>query len=185
MQLFYASRDGQARRIADRIAARVAAFGMAVTPQDLADANRVAVDPSAFVVVIAAVRYGYHLPEALRFLKAFRALKTPPPLVFLSVNLTARKPGKQTPEGNAYLRKVLLKHGLKPVLARAIAGRLDYPRYTRFDRFMIRLIMRMTGGPTDPKAIVEFTDWDQVDALADQIAQLPGESAAAITSAVS
>ena len=36
---------------------------------------------------------------------------------------------------------------------------------------MIRFIMWMTNGPTDPESIVDFTDWDQVDAFGDRIAQ--------------
>jgi menaquinone-dependent protoporphyrinogen oxidase len=30
---------------------------------------------------------------------------------------------------------------------------------------MIRFIMWMTHGPTDPTAVVEFTDWEQVEAF--------------------
>jgi menaquinone-dependent protoporphyrinogen oxidase len=44
---------------------------------------------------------------------------------------------------------------------------------------MIRLIMTMTKGPTDPTAVVEFTDWNQVDDLAGHIAQLVREARAA------
>ncbi|MGI9233774.1 MAG: menaquinone-dependent protoporphyrinogen IX dehydrogenase, partial [Woeseiaceae bacterium] len=32
-----------------------------------------------------------------------------------------------------------------------------------FDKHMIRLIMWITKGPTDPMLTVEFTDWDKVD----------------------
>jgi menaquinone-dependent protoporphyrinogen oxidase len=44
---------------------------------------------------------------------------------------------------------------------------------------MIRLIMLMTHGPTDPKAVVEFTDWDKVEAFANAVCALPcgGETA--------
>lgn len=170
MHLFFASRDGQAKRIAERIAARLAAT-VAVSPQRVDDADLAAIEPQSLVVLVAAVRYGRHLKEAERFLTALRR-RGGPSLVFLSVNLTARKPGKQSPERNPYLKKTLRKHRLKPLLAEAIAGMLDYPRYTPFDRFMIRLIMTMTAGPTDPSAKVEFTDWNQVDTLADRIAAL-------------
>jgi menaquinone-dependent protoporphyrinogen oxidase len=37
---------------------------------------------------------------------------------------------------------------------------------------MIRLIMWMTHGPTDPAAVVEFTDWQRVDDFAQRIARL-------------
>jgi menaquinone-dependent protoporphyrinogen oxidase len=52
------------------------------------------------VVVVAAVRYGRHLKEAERFLAANRPVLVRTTLVFVSVNLTARKPGKDTAEGN-------------------------------------------------------------------------------------
>ncbi|WP_370654382.1 flavodoxin domain-containing protein [Rhodoferax sp.] len=53
------------------------------------------------------------------------------------------------------------------------AGKLDYPRYRFVDRFMIRLIMFMTNGPTDPKAVIEFTDWQQVEAFGLKFCALP------------
>jgi menaquinone-dependent protoporphyrinogen oxidase len=37
---------------------------------------------------------------------------------------------------------------------------------------MIRLIMKMTGGPTDPQARVEYTSWEAVDQFAKEIASL-------------
>jgi menaquinone-dependent protoporphyrinogen IX oxidase len=37
---------------------------------------------------------------------------------------------------------------------------------------MIRLIMKLTGGPTDPNLCVEFTAWPKVDAIAARIAEL-------------
>jgi len=49
------------------------------------------------------------------------------------------------------------------------AGKLDYPSYRFADRLMIRLIMLITGGPTDPRTVVEFTDWQRVDAFARRV----------------
>jgi menaquinone-dependent protoporphyrinogen oxidase len=174
MQFYYASRDGQSRRIAERIASRLAEAGIAASPTGLTSATPPLSELSkpGPLVLVAAVRYGKHLPEARQLLANYRRLSSPPPLVLLSVNLTARKAGKQSAEGSVYLRKVIGKYQLKPVLAQAIAGRLDYPRYSWGDRQAIRFIMMLTGGPTDPTAQVEFTDWDQVDSLARRIAEL-------------
>jgi menaquinone-dependent protoporphyrinogen oxidase len=173
MRLFYATRDGQARRIAERISRRLAEFAVAADLQNLAESEPepLTLQGKTPVVLVAAVRYGRHLPEADRFLARYKTLAAPAPLVLLSVNLTARKPGKSTPENNAYLRAIIRKHGLQPAIASAIGGRLDYPRYRWFDRQMIRFIMTLTGGPTDPTAQVEFTDWDQVDGLARRLAE--------------
>lgn len=176
MLLLYATRDGQAQRIATHIAGRLGQRGVAVTPRDLAEwvPPPAALTAAPLVAAVLAVRYGRHLPQGEQFLKTFAGLPEKPPLVLLSVNLTARKPGKDSAEGNVYLRKSIERHRLQPVLAAAIAGRLDYPRYSWFDRQMIRLIMRLTRGPTDPGAQVEFTDWARVDGLATQIAALRG-----------
>ena len=174
MQLYYATRDGQSRRIAERIAGRLAERGISVLPHDLAAALP---DPQSLprtgpVVVIAAVRYGRHLPEADRFLAIYQAALDPPPLVLLSVNLTARKPGRDTVEGCAYLRKSIAQHKLAPALALAFAGRLDYSRYGWLDRQLIRFIMLLTGGPTDLKTCIEYTAWTAVDDVARRIAEL-------------
>jgi len=174
--LFYATRDGQSRRIAERIADRLAALDIPASPRDL---TAVSFTPSCLaaarlVVVVAAVRYGRPLPEAEQFLAGYRTLRDPPQLVLLSVNLTARKPGKDTVEGNAYLRKSIARHQLAPAFALAIGGRLDYSRYRWLDRQLIRFIMKLTGGPTDPKTCIEYTSWEAVDDVALRIAALIG-----------
>ena len=176
MELFYATRDGQSRRIAERIASRLAAQGIAVLPRDLAHVSLSSSGLAAarLVVVVAAVRYGKPLPEAEQFLAGFGMLRVQPQLVLLSVNLTARKPGKDTVEGNAYLRKSIARHRLAPVLALAVGGRLDYSRYRWMDRQLIRFIMKLTGGPTDPNTCIEYTPWDVVDDVALRIAVLNG-----------
>ena len=174
MQLFYATRDGQSRRIAERIANRLSELGIATRTYDLAAESLTSPSliTARLVVVVAAVRYGRPLPEADQFLASYRALPKPPGLVLLFVNLTARKPGKATVKGNAYLRKSIARHRLTPVFALAIAGRLDYSRYGWLDRQVIRFIMTLTGGPTDRATCIDYTPWDVVDNVALQIAAL-------------
>jgi len=174
MRLFYASHDGQARKISSHIVATLAKSGILVTPEDLAKKPSIldAISGQEILVVVAAVRYGSHLKPADQFLAAYSRLQSKAPLIIISVNLTARSAEKKTPQGNAYLRKWLRRHKINPVYATAIAGRLDYPSYSWFDRTMIRFIMYLTGGPTDPKATVEFTSWHEVDAIAAKIAAL-------------
>ena len=174
--LFYATRDGQSRRIAVHIAAQLAECGIYAPPHDLAGMLPPPVDlaMAPLIAVVAAVRYGRHLPEAERFFETYRELLARVPFVFVSVNLAARKPGKDTAAGNQYLRKLIARHRLKPALATAVAGRLDYPHYRWLDRQIIRFIMKMTGGPTDPQSCVEFTAWKAVDEIAARIADLHG-----------
>ncbi|MFA7386871.1 MAG: flavodoxin domain-containing protein, partial [Thiohalobacteraceae bacterium] len=63
---------------------------------------------------------------------------------------------------NPYLRKFLRQIAWHPRELAVFAGRLDYPRYGFIDRSMIRLIMWMTKGPTDPETVVEFTNCQRV-----------------------
>jgi menaquinone-dependent protoporphyrinogen oxidase len=175
--LLYASLDGQARRIATRIAIRLAEQYIAGLPRDLAVGfpQTEELKTAPLIVTVAAVRYGRHLRAAERLLAAYKKSGSSAPLVFVSVNLTARKPGRNAAETNQYLRRSLLRHGVAPVIATAVAGRLDYPRYTWLDRQIIRLIMKLTGGPTDLTRCTDFTDWDAVDAIARRVAEMAGQ----------
>ncbi len=177
----FASHDGHAAAIAARVRDRLRAQALAAELVDLAaapPASEVAASCD-LVAVVAAVRYGKHLPAADGFLAAWRRLPAPPPLALATVNLTARKPDKQTLETNPYLKKLIARHALAPAATAIFAGRLDYPRYRWFDRQMIRLIMALTGGPTDGTAQVDYTFWPGVDAFADEIAAVPAAVPAA------
>ena len=55
----------------------------------------------------------------------------------------------------------------KPKNIDVFAGVVDYPVYNFFDKFMIRLIMWITSGPTDTKVRFEFTDWNRVKKFAE------------------
>ncbi len=163
----YASRDGHAAALALRLAEAVDGAETHDLAHDQQLPVRLARAPLA--VLVAAVRYGKHLPAAERFLAAYKGLAAPPPLALVSVNLTARKPEKNTPATNPYLKKLTARHDLAPAHQAVFAGKLDYPRYRWFDRQMIRLIMALTGGPTDGVSVIDYTDWAAVDAFAGEL----------------
>lgn len=173
ISLYYATHDGQSRRIAEHISRLLAENGIVAPPHNVATTPAAAdLAETSLIVLVAAVRYGRHLPEAERFLAVYRSLSAPPPLAFASVNLTARKSGKTSATGNAYLRKLIARHQLTPALAVAFAGRLDYRRYGWLDRQIIRFIMLLTGGPTDPNTCIEYTSWSAVDEFTAGVAEL-------------
>ncbi len=124
------------------------------------------------IVIGASIRNGKHNPAVPEFIRANQALFQSKPSAFFSVNLVARKADKNTAETNPYVRKFLARTRWKPRLVGVFAGNLDYPRYGTLDRNVIRLIMWLTGGPTDPHARVEFTDWEEVRRYAQKIAAL-------------
>jgi menaquinone-dependent protoporphyrinogen oxidase len=171
--IFCATRDGQSERIAERIAERLSDCGASTAFCLLRRGAEPAIDKrSSAVVAILPVRYGWMLPEAARFLRVYAARTNAPPLALAVVNLVARNKARRGPETNPYLRGTLKRFRLRPALATAIAGRLNYPKYRFVDKQAIRLIMAMTGGVADGRSDIEYTDWAQVDGFAADIVAL-------------
>jgi menaquinone-dependent protoporphyrinogen oxidase len=187
----YVTHDGQTGRIARRITRQIVR-GLADHPARRADGPaggrpgvqsfRLGRDtppaPAGFDAVIAGgcVRYGRHDRVLVDYLRRHAASLASKTTGIFSVDLVSRDPSKSDAGGNVYLRKLLDRIGFAPDLATAFAGRLDYPRYRWFDRWMIRAIMRALGGPTDPRAVVEYTDFAAVDRFSREMLKLSHQS---------
>jgi len=161
--IIYSTTDGQTKKICDRLRNVIEQQAHQVTVISIHDVDRVNLAFFDKIVIGASIRYGKHSPRLTEFVEKNRELLESRPNAFFSVNVVARKPEKSKPETNPYLRKFLRRISWKPHMLAVFAGKLDYPSYNFLDRQTIRLIMLMTKGPTDPKAIIEFTDWEQVD----------------------
>ncbi|MBL8343380.1 MAG: menaquinone-dependent protoporphyrinogen IX dehydrogenase [Rubrivivax sp.] len=168
--LAYSTTDGHTRHICERMAEVARAEGCPARVLPLSQCRADDVAAAGRFVIGASIRYGKHQPEVAQFVNAHLALIDARPNAFFSVNVVARKPGKDRPEGNPYLQKWLRTVRWKPQRLEVFAGRIDYPSLRWGDRTMIRFIMWMTRGPTDPKAVVEFTDWKRVEAFARELA---------------
>jgi menaquinone-dependent protoporphyrinogen oxidase len=120
------------------------------------------------VIVGASIRYGKHKPEVYKFIKTHQNDLKTKITGFFSVNVVARKPNKNTPLTNPYMKKFLEIVNWEPNYLAVFAGKIDYQKYRFIDRHMIRLIMFITKGPTDLKGVFEFTDWQNVENFAGQ-----------------
>jgi len=179
--LLYSTTDGHTIEICKRIRRVIEASGADVILRDLKDEPDLGPDtfnselgPDTFnkVVIGASIRYGKHQPLVQAFIKRNQAVLESLPNAFFSVNVVARKPEKNTPETNPYLQKFLKKIDWQPQHLAVFAGRIDYPSLGFFDKHMIRFILWMTKGPTDPTGTFEFTDWDKVEEFGRTIARL-------------
>ena len=170
--ILYSTVDGHTADICRRLEQVVAAAGNQAMLAALDDSTRV--DLAAFdkVVIGASIRYGRHRPCVARFMRAHREVLERKPAAFFSVNIVARKPAKGTPETNPYVRKFLKEIGWRPRRLDVFAGKLDYPSYGFWDRQVIRFIMLLTRGPTDPGAVIEFTDWLRVEAFGRAVCEM-------------
>ena len=166
----YSTTDGHTGRICERIAAVLGARGHAATVKRLADCGAADLEAADAVVIGASIRYGKHQPQVAEFIARHQAALDARPNASFSVNVVARKPGKDVPEGNPYLTKFLRRIAWKPQRLAVFAGRIEYPSLGLLDRTMIRFIMWITQGPTDPTGTFEFTDWSRVQAFGEDFA---------------
>ncbi len=163
--ILYSSTDGHTGKIGRRLQQVIEQQGHTVTLISVDDVTRVDLQTFDKIVVGASIRYGKHSPKITDFIQRNQYLLDSKPNAFFSVNVVARKTEKNQPDTNPYLRKFLRQISWKPRELAVFAGKLDYPKYRFFDRLMIRFIMFLTKGPTDPKAVIEFTDWQQVESF--------------------
>ncbi|MGL5729477.1 MAG: menaquinone-dependent protoporphyrinogen IX dehydrogenase [Plesiomonas sp.] len=168
--LLYSSTDGQTQRIMENIAATLSPASVEL--RDIQQPFTPQWDNYRAVLIGASIRYGHFNPAVEQFIGQHQQTLNTRPSAFFGVNLTARKEGKNTPQTNAYIKKFLQRSPWKPKLAAVFAGALYYPRYKWFDRIMIQLIMRITGGETDTSKEIEYTNWDKVKEFAQQFSEL-------------
>lgn len=161
----YSTIDGHTIAICERLAKQAEGAGLSALIRDISACSEAELACAGMIVIGASIRYGHHRPFVTRFIRHHRNLLESRPNAFFSVNVVARKPEKNRPETNPYLVKFLRQISWRPERLAVFAGRLDYPRCGFIDRQLIRLIMWITKGPTDPKGVFEFTDWARVEAF--------------------
>ncbi|HUN69251.1 MAG TPA: menaquinone-dependent protoporphyrinogen IX dehydrogenase [Burkholderiales bacterium] len=168
--IVYSTTDGHTREICNRLRGVIEqqAHQVALAPfGEVADSDLERCDR---IVVGASIRYGKHRPALMDFIERNAAVLNRKPSAFFSVSVVARKPNRNQPHTNPYVRKLLRRIAWRPREVGVFAGKIDYPRYGVLERLVIRFIMWITGGPTDPNATVEFTDWRKVEEFGKVIA---------------
>lgn len=170
--IIYSTTDGHTREICSHLVRVVEDRGSIVKLVNIDDEMSVALSSFDKIVIGASIRYGTHGKKVYEFIERNLQTLDEKPNAFFSVNVVARKPEKNQPDTNPYLKKFLKETSWKPKNLAVFAGKIDYPRYGFWDRNIIRFIMWMTKGPTDPKVTIEFTDWNQVDAFGQMICEM-------------
>ena len=161
--IIYSTTDGHTREICSRLLKIAEKENNEVILISIEDVNNIDLNEFDKIIIGASIRYGKHSPKVYNFINKNLQILDKKSNAFFSVNVVARKPNKNQPETNPYLKKFLSKISWKPKELAVFAGKIDYQKYSIFDRYMIRMIMWITKGPTHPKTNIEFTDWNQVN----------------------
>ena len=160
--IIYSTTDGHTKIICERIK-NFLIEGNFVELLSLEDAKKVDLYNFEKIIIGASIRYGKHSKELYKFINLNKNILDQKKSAFFSVNVVARKPEKNTAETNPYINKFLKISKWKPNKISVFAGKVDYPKYNYFDKYIIKFIMFITKGPTDTSRSYEFTDWSKVD----------------------
>ena len=170
--IVYSTTDGHTKEICSRLFSIIERSNNEVTLISIEDENKIDLLTFDKIVIGASIRYGKHSPKVYDFINKNLEILKRKSNAFFSVNVVARKPNKNQPETNPYLKKFLSRIAWKPKELAVFAGKINYQQYSFFDRHMIRMIMWMTKGPTHPKTNIEFTDWNQVNKFGQLICKM-------------
>ena len=166
--IIYSSTDGHTKTICERIA-NFLDNKDEIKLISLDEVEKFNLSDFAKIIIGASIRYGKHSDKLYRFIKINKEVLDKKQGIFFSVNVVARKPEKNSPNTNPYIKKFLKISSWRPKKLAVFAGRVDYPNYNFFDKYIIKLIMFITKGPTDTSQSYEFTDWSKVDNFAKEI----------------
>jgi menaquinone-dependent protoporphyrinogen oxidase len=164
--IVYATVEGQTRRIAEHIAARVRAAGHETAVAD-ANADAPAALAGAAAAILAAPVHGGRYPAAFEHLaRAERDRLAAIPTAFVSVTLAIIGEAAEREEAEAFPTRLAEASGWRPTMVHHAAGALRYSEYDFFKRWIMRLIARQHGYG-DGAGDREFTDWDALDRFID------------------
>jgi menaquinone-dependent protoporphyrinogen oxidase len=177
--IIYGTSYGQTAKIATQMQAILIHGGYQVTVVNAAAAAAPPLDSFDAIVVGSSIIAHGHQKAVERFIRAqIGRLKTIPG-AFYSVSASA---ASQSAGGRAAADRLrdefLAKMGWEPQLRASIAGAVNYTRYNPFVRWYMKRASAKEGGSTDTSRDHEYTDWQQVQRFADDVARLVERSSA-------
>lgn len=169
--IFYETSEGHTSEIAERIKARLEQAGHRVTLSRCRKARAEEVEQADVVIVGGSIHAGRHQSRMISFVRSHTGILSDKPSAFFLVCLTAHSQRPEAPETVAgYLTNLTEQTGWRPRLSKPFAGALLYTQYGFLKRTLMRTISSKDGGDTDISRDHVYTDWQEVDAFADEVA---------------
>jgi len=147
----YATRAGSTIEVADSIAYAIAGKGYTVELRHIDEVS----DLSLYSTIIfgSAIRMGNVTPEIKKFIESNKAQLESIPTAYFVVCLTMKD---DTPENREKVAEYLtpLRTLVQPFAEGYFAGKMDYSRLKRFDRFVAKRLVKAPEG--------DFREWDKI-----------------------
>jgi menaquinone-dependent protoporphyrinogen oxidase len=177
--VFYATTEGQTRRIAERLVAIFRDNGFTSRAVNVASSDADYVDwAQVRAALVGASLHGRrHQRAAQMFVREHAGDLNAVPSAFFSVSLAAvsSMPGERA-EASQIASKLPAREGWRPAKVVCVGGCLAYTHYGVLTRFVMKRIARRHNAPTDTSRDHEFTNWDDVARLADGIVHMIAKS---------
>jgi menaquinone-dependent protoporphyrinogen oxidase len=167
--MFYATKDGHSRKVAERVGAALKARALEVAVYDVRDADAgAALLRSDAAVLVGSVHHGKHEAELVAFVNAHREQLDAKPTAFLSVSgAEAGAEQGSTPEARVksaahvgeQLQAFMHATGWHPRHVRAVAGAFVFTHYNALVRWVMKRVAKSEGLPADTSRDYDFTDW--------------------------
>jgi len=179
--IFYATRHGHARRVAQHVADYFRAHGFeaevwsVLNVPDSLDLSRYAA-----VVVTASVHAGKHEPEMIRFVKRNLQALNAANNAFVTITLsqagveradaTEAEREKSAADVATMTEQFIADTGWRPQRIQPVAGALRYTKYNPLLRLVMKWISKKAGGAIDTSRDYVYTDWAGLNEMAAGIA---------------
>ena len=171
--VFYATSEGQARRIAEQIASTLRQQGLT---SEVFDLSIPAAQPDWLtargVVVGGSIHGGRHQRALAEFVERQALHLGARPSAFFSVSLSAgSRNAVEVEAARALAISFVHSAGWEPRHVACFAGKLAYTQYGLIKRVVMQFIAWREGAPTDARRDYEFTDWKAVRQFALDVSQ--------------
>lgn len=167
--IVYGTTEGQTRKICNYLRDKAADDDHQVT---IVDATGPDVHPNSFdaAIIGASLHAEKYQNSVEHYVQEHHESLNKMPTGFLSVSLAIIHDDPQTQQELEEIAKNFLdKTGWNPTFVEQVAGALRYTKYNFFKKFIMRMIARKNGGSTDTAKDTEYTDWNQVKRLLNQL----------------
>lgn len=166
----YGTGEGQTAKVADRIVDELEADGHEATAVNVGEIETdLDFDDYDAVLVGASIHAGRHQKAVRKFVAANRDVLVRKPTGFFQVSLSSA-----TEEGEAeavgYVDEFVEATDWHPDRIGLFGGALRFSKYGFLMRAMMKRVAKHAYPEADASGDVEFTDWESVEAFADEFA---------------
>lgn len=161
----YATTEGHTRKIAEWIGDWLRSREHAVLVLDTAAiADDLKIDRFDSYVLAGSVHMGKHQPALVQFvLRNLAVLQRAPSALISASGTAARTDPASLGRANACIEAFVKATGWRPSATMPVGGAVLYTQYNFILRWIMKLITKGEGGPTDTSRDHEFTDWHALE----------------------